>query len=151
MSPLMAKNKGTSKDMRDAHAIYIGWVDMSADDYRKQGYSSREQYQAVLDGANIGFQKDLQSRLSGRTVNAAKKSSDTDAAGNDVYIKFSDAYYDRGYRLHVAVHFIDVKTNAEIGSIPLTRHGAHLCGFEGCLNKELEEVSKEISEQFGAK
>ena len=53
--------------------------------------------------------------------------------------------------MHVAVHFIDVKTNAEIGSIPLTRHGAHLCGFEGCLNKELEEVSKEISEQFGAK
>lgn len=151
LSPVLAKSKGSLRDLKDAHNIFVGWMDVSADSYHQQGYSSRDQYQSILDEANLELQRDLQGRLSGRTVKFAKKSGDTDASGNDLYIKFSDAYYDHGYRLHVAVHFIDTKTNAEVGSIPLKRHGAHLCGLEGCLKKEVEEISKEIAEQLGAK
>jgi hypothetical protein len=46
------------------------------------------------------------------------------------------------------VHFIDLKTNSEIGSIPLETYGAHLCGLTGCMDKELEEVRQQLQKQL---
>jgi len=56
--------------------------------------------------------------------------------------------YDHKYRLHLSVHFIDLKSNAEIGSIPLKTYSAHMCGLEGCLIKELDQVSGELEKEF---
>lgn len=149
-APLMAKQK-ESVDMKGMNHIFLGWVDMNPDDYHHQGYSTREEYLAVINHANTFFQTTCQSKVfSGRTMTAAKDRSDENTAGNDLYVKFSDASYDHKYRLHLSVHFIDLKTNAEIGSIPLRTYKGHLCGLEGCMDKELEEVSSEIRKALAA-
>jgi len=144
-APLMAKHKESSVDMKGMNRIFLGWVDMSPDDYHRQGYSTREEYLAVINHANTVFQEYCQSKVfSGRTMTAAKSRGDENTAGNDLYVKFSDVVYDHGYRLHLSIHFIDLKTNKEIGAVPLRTYKGHLCGLEACMNKELEEVSREL-------
>jgi hypothetical protein len=144
-APLMAKHKESSVDMKGMNHIFLGWVDMSPDDYHHQGYSTREEYLAVINHANNAFQENCQSKVfSGRTMTAAKSRGDEPTAGNDLYVKFSDVIYDHKYRLHLSIHFIDLKTNTEIGSVPLRTYTGRLCGLEGCMNKELVDVSSEI-------
>ena len=144
-APLMAKHKESSVNMNGMNHIFLGWVDMSPADYHRQGYSTREEYLAVINHANTAFQEYCQSKVfSGRTMTAAKSRSDENTAGNDLYVNFSDVVYDHGYRLHLSIHFIDLKTNTEVGSVPLKTYKGHLCGLEGCMNKELEEVSREL-------
>lgn len=149
-SALEAGSKKSSVDMKGMNHIFLGWVDMSPDDYHRQGYSTREEYLAVINHANTVFQEECKSKVfSGRTMTAAKNRSDENTAGNDLYVKFSDAVYDHGYRLHLSIHFIDLKTNAEIGSVPLKTYKGHLCGLEACMNKELEEVRRELQKALG--
>ena len=146
---LMAKQKAAPVDLKGLNRVFLGWVDISPDDYHHQGYSTREEYLAVINHANTAFQEYCQSKaFSGRTMTAAKTRGDESTAGNDVYVKFSDVVYDHKYRLHIAVHFIDLKTNAEIGSIPLKTYGAHMCGLEGCLIKELDKVGEDLQKEF---
>ena len=146
---LMAKEKAAPVDMKGMNRIFLGWVDMSPDDYHHQGYSTREEYLAVINHANTAFQEYSQSKaFSGRTMTAAKSRDDQNAAGNDLYVKFSDVVYDHKYRLTLSVHFIDLKTNTEIGSIPLKTYTAHVCGLEGCMIKELDKVSEELQKEF---
>jgi hypothetical protein len=143
-APLMAKHK-ESVDMKGMNRIFLGWVDINPDNYHRQGYSTQEEYLAVINHANTLFQTNCQSKVfSGRTMTAAKSRGDENTAGNDLYVKFSDAVYDHGYRLHLSIHFIDLKTNKEVGSVPLKTYKGHLCGLEACMNKELEEVSREL-------
>jgi hypothetical protein len=144
-----AQQKDAPLDMKSAHRIFLGWVDISPDTYHLQGYSSREEYLAVINSANAAFQADCESKVfSGRTVTAAKSREDQDTTGNDLFVKFSDVDYDHKYRLRLSVHFIDLKTNTEIGSVPPKTYTAHICGLESCMNKELMKVSDEIGEKF---
>ena len=146
---LIGKEKAAPVDLKAMHNVYLGWVDISPDDYHHQGYATREEYLAVINHANAAFQETCQSKaLTGRTMTAAKSKGDENTAGNDVYVKFADVVYDHGYRLHLSVHFIDLKTNAEIGSIPVKTYGAHVCGLEGCLIKELDKVSEDLQKEF---
>ena len=146
---LMAKQKAAPVDLKGMNRVFLGWVDVSSDDYHHQGYATREEYAAVINHANAAFQEYCQSKaFSGRTMTAAKTRGDESTAGNDVYVKFSDVVYDHGYRLHLSVHFIDLKTNTEIGSIPLKTYKAHLCGLESCMIKELDQVSEELQKEF---
>ena len=146
---LMAKQKLAPVDMKGMNKVFLGWVNISADDYHHQGYATREEYQAVINHANAAFQEGSQAKaFSGRTMTAAKNQGDENTAGNDVYVKFSDVTYDHKYRLHLSVHFIDLKSNAEIGSIPLQTYSAHMCGLEGCLIKELDQVNGELQKEF---
>jgi hypothetical protein len=150
---VMAKQKAAPVDLKGMNRVFLGWVGISPDDYHHQGYSTREEYLAVINHANTAFQEACQSKaLSGRTMTAAKSQGDENTAENDVYVKFSDVVYDHGYRLHLSIHFIDLKSNTEIGSIPLKTYTAHMCGLEGCLIKELDKVSEDLQKDFaGAK
>jgi len=148
---LMAKEKEKAKpvDMKDINRIFVGWVDIDPEDWKMQGYGTKQDWLDVISSANEGFQTDLTKALSGRTLTMAKNRDDVNTVGNDLYIKFSDAKVDKKYRLHIAVHFIDPKTNNEVGSIPLETLGAHLCGLSGCINKELGEVNQQIQKNLG--
>jgi len=143
-----AKEKAKPVDMKDINHVFVGWVDINPDDWKMQGYANKQEWLDVISGANESFQKDLAKTLSGLTVTMAKNKDDVNTAGNDLYIKFSDARVDKGYRLHISVHFIDLKTNNEVGSIPLQVLGAHLCGLSGCINKELDKVNEEIGKNL---
>jgi hypothetical protein len=143
---LMAREK-PSVDITKMDHIYLGWVDLDPNEFYALGYTKAE-WAEVIANENEIFQQTCTKLLPGRTITPAKSKEDEIAAGNDLYVKFSDAEFTRHYRLHISVHFIDLKTNAEIASIPLRSHTGHLCGLVSCLQKELDEVSKELQAQI---
>lgn len=149
---LSAGKKPTPVDIKNFNKVFIGWVDVNPEDYHSLGYGSQKEWADVISTANENFQKSLagSGAFAGKTVTGAKDRTDENTAGNDLYVKFTDVQFDRKYRLHIAVHFIDLKSNSEIGSVPLETYGAHLCGLSSCLDKELEEVNKKIQELAGA-
>ncbi|MGB9204027.1 MAG: hypothetical protein WCB94_08620 [Terriglobales bacterium] len=141
---LMARDKKPSVDMSNMNHIFLGWVDLDPYNFAELGYSKAD-WADVIRNANATFQQKCQSKyLAGRTITLAKDKGDENAAGNDLYIKFSDAAFGRDYRLRVSVHFIDPKTNSEIASIPLKKYTGRLCGLVSCLDKELEEVGGKL-------
>ena len=141
---LMARDKKPNVDMSNMNRIFLGWVDLDPYNFAELGYSKAE-WADVIGNANATFQQKCQSKyLAGRTIALAKDKGDENAAGNDLYIKFSDAAFGGDYRLRVSVHFIDPKTNSEIASIPLEKYTGRRCGLVSCLNKELEEVGRKL-------
>jgi len=145
---LVAKERKFTADISNMNRIFVGWVDINSDDYHRQGYSTREEYLHIINNANVAFQENLRSKLSGKTISAAKDRGDINPAGNDLYIKFSDADFTHGYRLELSIHYIAVATNTEVGSVPLKTYTGRLCGLEGCMRKELEEVADDLAKQL---
>ncbi len=147
---LAAKNKKPAEDMSNMNHIFLGWVDINQDAYKYLGYETREEWAQVIANENKGFQEDFQTKMHGRTVVAAKNNQDENPAGNDLYIKFTDARVDKGYRLHLSVHLIDLKTNTEIGSIPNLVLNGHLCSLTGCIAKDLGGVAQQLQKMINS-
>jgi hypothetical protein len=148
---LEARGKKSSVDMRDMNHIFLGWIDLNPEQFFDLGYSKQE-WIDVIGGANSFFQRNCQSKyLPGRTILAAKDKGDENAAGNDLYIKFSDVTFGTDYRLQLSIHFIDPKTNSEIASIPARTYGAHLCGLVSCLETELDQVGTKLQGEVTGK
>ena len=141
---LEARDKTPAPDTSNMNHIFLGWVDISLDAYKYLGYDTREDWAKVIKDENIGFQEDFQTRMHGRTVVVAKDKDDVNTAGNDLYIKFTDATVDKGYRLHITAHLIDLKTNTEIASIPHLVLNGHLCSLSGCIAKDLGVVTEKL-------
>jgi hypothetical protein len=130
--------------MSKMNRIFLGWVDVDPSNFAQLGYSKAEWIE-VIGSANQTFQQSCQSKyLTGRTITLAKDKGDENAAGNDLYIKFSDAVFGKDYGLRLSVHFIDPKTNSEIASIPVRAYMGHLCGLVSCLDKELDQVGTKL-------
>jgi hypothetical protein len=112
-------SKETVADMSKAKTVFIGWVDLPPESWSLWGYY-KEEWMNVISDLNHDFQSSCKGQyLAGRTVTAAKSVNDEDAAGNDLYIKFSDVNIDHDYYgIRLSIHFIDPKTNTEIASIP---------------------------------
>ena len=78
-------------------------------------------------------------------MDGARTRGDENAAGYDLYIKFSDAMIDYSkYHLYLSIHFIDPKTNTEIGSIPARPYFGNDWGLVNYLKNALGEVSQKI-------
>ncbi len=143
---LEAKDMKTTVDMRSRNHIFVGWVDMNPDSWRLLDYDTKKEWSDVIDGLNEYFREELQSKyLLGKTLTAAKNKDDQNAAGNDLYIKFTDVSVDTEYRLHAAIHFIDPKTNTELTSIPLATYRGRVCGLVGCMQKSLNKIGKKLN------
>ncbi|MGA3099012.1 MAG: hypothetical protein ABSF25_21350 [Bryobacteraceae bacterium] len=112
--------KETVAGMSNAKTIFLGWVDLSPESWSLWGYRNKEEWMSVISDLNLEFQSDCKGQyLAGRTVTAAKNGNDGDAAGNDLYIRFSNVNIDHDYYgIRLSIQFIDPKTNAEIASIP---------------------------------
>jgi len=145
---LEARDKTPAPDTSNMNHIFLGWVDISLDAYKYLGYSTREDWAKVIKDENISFQEDFQTKMHGRTVVVAKDKDDVNTAGNDLYIKFTDATVDKGYRLHLTAHLIDLKTNTEIGSIPNLVLNGHLCSLTGCIAKDLGVVTEKLGKMI---
>jgi hypothetical protein len=150
---LAARGKKSSVDMTKMNHIFLGWVDLNPDALVIYGHStlgggssSKAEWIEVESSLNSVFQRTCQSKyLPGRTVTAAKDKWDENAAGNDLYVKFSDVFVDIGkYRLRLSIHFIDPRTNSEIASVPLQTYSERACDFVDCLRGELDKVGKKL-------
>jgi hypothetical protein len=150
-SSLAARGKESTVDMRNMNHIFLGWVGLNPDEFLDLGYSKQE-WADVIGGVNSFFQKNCQSKyLPDRTITAAKDKGDENAAGNDLYIKFSDVSFDTNYQLRLSMHFIDPKTNSEIASIPVQTYSAGLCGLVTCLEGELDKVGAKLHTEVAGK
>ncbi len=162
-SSLMARNqphKETATDMRDMNRIFIGWVDLNPDAWVLYQHDSsgglfgggsnpqwtKADWIEAINSLNSLFQQNCKSQyLFGHTITAAKASGDENAAGNDLFIKFSDVKIDYvNYQLILSIHFIDPKTNTEIESIPARPYYGNASGITEVLNAALEEVGKKL-------
>jgi hypothetical protein len=150
---ISAKNKKApppATDFSNMNKIFIGWVDLNPSAYGSLGYKSKDQWVAVIDKANADFVQHCQSIFgTGRTVTGAKSKEDEKTEGNDLYIKIDDANFDSSYILHATAHLIDLKTNKELATLTNRRYRGRLCALEGCLTKELDELSGDLQSLIG--
>jgi hypothetical protein len=138
--------KESKVDLSAMEKVFVGWVDLGPDNWALHGYSSKEDWAAVIDGFNNSFAASLRAKwLPGRTVTEAKNRADENAAGQDLYIKFRDVWIDyNNYLLYLSIHFIDPKTNTEIATIPPRAYYGNAWGFRNYLAATLEEVGRKI-------
>jgi hypothetical protein len=149
-------NKESAVDMSNMNHIFLGWVDFNPDEwvlYRHEGsiFSgdipfSKTEWADTISSLNSLFQRSCQSRyLPGRTITAAKDKADENAAGNDLYVRFSDVRIDYdNYHLILSIHFIDPKTKSEIGSIPVRPYYGDGSGVSEFLKAALDEVGTKV-------
>jgi hypothetical protein len=139
-------NKETTVDMKNMNKIFIGWVDLGADDWGAHGYSTKAEWTNVIDSLNASFNSNLiASDLVGKTLISAKNKDDVNAKDCDLYIKFTDVHVDYdNYHLILAIHFIDPKTNTEIGMIPIRPYYGNDWGLRGYLNETLKEIGLKL-------
>jgi hypothetical protein len=135
-------NKESTVDMSTMNHIFIGWVDLGADDWALHGYESKSNWTDIIGSLNSSFSRNL---VPGHTITAAKDKDDENAAGNDLYIKFSDVRVDYdNYHLILSIHFIDPKTNSEIASIPVRPYYGNAWGLQNYLKAALDEVGTKV-------
>jgi len=135
-------SKESTVDMSKMNRIFVGWVDLGADDWALWGYQSKTEWTDIIGSLNSSFSRNL---VSGRTITSAKDKGDENAAGNDLYIKFSDVQVDyNNYHLILSIHFIDPTTNAEIATIPVRPYYGNDWGFKNYLKAALDEVGTKV-------
>lgn len=141
---LSAAKKETSADMSGASKIFIGWADLG-DDWKKYGYGSHDEWADVVKDLNAELLAACQKDLPGKTVTAAKQSGDEHAAGNDLFIKFTDVQIDaKSYKVTLAMHFIDPKTNKELAALPARVYPGKGIRFEAHLKSAMDDVGEQI-------
>ena len=142
---LSAHEKNQAPELSNMKNIFLGWVDLGSASYKDLGYATREDWESVIKEENTGFQEYFQTKLSANhTIVLAKNKDDVDTAGNDLYVKFVDVSVDHGYKLHITVQLIDLKTNAVITTIPKLVLNGHFCTLKGCLVKDLDVVNEKL-------
>jgi len=152
LNSLQARNskntmKETTIDMSTTKKVFVGWVDLPADEWNLWGYSSRGDWAQVIQDLNQDFQNDCQARyLEGMVVKVAKDRNDANAAGNDLAIKFSDIHIDRKtYGISLSIHFIDPKTNTEIAVVPPhLYYERRVFRFQAYMREALADIGKRI-------
>jgi hypothetical protein len=144
--------KESSIDMSHMNRVFLGWVDMEPDAWALYGFSSRADWSNTIASLNTGFAHSVQATyLPGRTITAAKDSENEIVAASDLYIKFSDVQvdYDNNH-LVLSIHFIDLKTNSEIASIPVRPYYGNASGIKNYLKSALDEVAKKLQVEVSA-
>jgi hypothetical protein len=139
-------NKESSTDMKNMNKIFVGWVDMGPDEWAAHGYDTKTEWVDVIGSLNAAFASSLRATyLPGKTIVAAKDKDDINAAGCDLYIKFSDVSVDyNNYHLILSIHFIDPKTNTEIAVIPVRPYYGNDWGLRGFLTEALKDVGVKL-------
>jgi hypothetical protein len=138
--------KESTVDMSNMHQVFLGWVDLEPDAWKLFEFDSKAQWTEIIAALNVDFARGVQLRyLPGRTVTSAKDNTDENAAGSDLYIKFSGAQvdYDKNH-LIVSIHFFDPKTNTELATIPARPYYGDGHAMQDYLKAALDEVGVKL-------
>jgi len=66
-------SKESTVDMSKMNRIFVGWVDLGADDWALWGYQSKTEWTDIIGSLNSSFSRNL---VSGRTITSAKDKRD---------------------------------------------------------------------------
>jgi hypothetical protein len=134
------KHKETSVDMSKMQRIFIGGINLPTEEGALYGYEKADWIELMA-----GLNSKLSRCVLDRNVTVAKDKDDVNPAGYDLYIKFQDVNIDyEHYHLIAGIHFIDPKTNTEIGMIPARPYYGNDWGFKGFLNEALNKVCEKV-------
>ncbi len=138
--------KESAADLVPMTKVFIGWVDLEPEDWALHGYGDKKEWSELIVTLNRALLRLCQTKyLRGRTVVAAQDASDTNAAAHDLYIKFSDVRIDYNrYYLYLSIQFIDPKTKAVLGTIPMRPYYGNDLGFFKYLRAAMEEVAVKL-------
>jgi hypothetical protein len=143
--------KETTVDMKDKKTIFIGWVDMHPEDWKGFGYDSEEEWNSIIADANSALVIASRSDLPERAIVFAKDKNDQNAAGSDLYIKFTDVAVDYdGLNVKLTIHFIDPKTGTEIASIPNRPYLGNEWRLKDVVASALKEVALKLKAEIMA-
>jgi hypothetical protein len=142
--------KETSVDMTTMKDVFIGWVDISPDDWKALGYESEQAWSNVIVSNNQYFQDKCRKNLPGFQISGAKSKSEENASNQSLYVKFSEVKFDTGsYRLYLSIHFIDPKSGSEIASIPKQSfRGGHF-SVNSCMQGALDKLADKLQDEIG--
>lgn len=140
------EGKSGSKD-----SVFLGWIDLHPENWALHSFSSQEDWEVMINRVNNYFQVECGiSYLKDKEIKGAASVKDTDFAGNNLYIKFSEVRLeDKKSRLFLAIEFIDVKTGKSLFKVPVTGYKGKTIktwGFENILKKSLQRINIKISE-----
>jgi hypothetical protein len=143
------QKKETPASLATAKNIFVGWVDISLDDWTALGYEDKRSWSDVIDRNNQAFQHTCQTKLASYQIKGAKDRSDEKVTGLDLFIKFSDVRFDvDSYRLYASVHFIDPTSGSELALIPVqTYRGGHF-SVDNCMRGALETLADKLKDQM---
>lgn len=143
------RDKEKRPDMTTAKTIFVGWVDISLDDWLPLGYEGKQSWSEVIDWQNQAFQRAIQSILPARQVTGAKDRSDENASSQELHVRFSDVRFDvRSYRLFLSIHFIDAKSGLELVSVPLEGYRGGHFSVANCLQGALKQVADRLKKEI---
>jgi len=145
------ETKAPAVDMRNLKQVFLGWVDLSPDQWRTWGYESREEWVEIIKDLNLGFLSSCQSKyMTDRTVVGAKGKTDEGSSDYDLYVKFSNVGIDQDfYGIRLSIHFIDPKTNSEIATVPSRLYfQKRWFRFQLYMRAALDEVGKVLQREI---
>jgi hypothetical protein len=130
-------------------AIFIGWVDISPDDWMALGYENKQPWVDLIKGGNQVFQQLCRRSLKEYEILGASDRLDEGAAGGDLRVTFTDVRFDvNTYALHAAIHFIDSKTATELAVIPTNAYRGGRFSVVSCLNGDLEKLAQRVAKEI---
>jgi len=143
------QKKETPASLATAKNIFVGWVDISLDDWTALGYEDKQSWSDVIDRNNQAFQHTCQTKLATYQIKGAKNRSDENVAGLDLFIKFSDVKFDvDSYRLYASVHFMDPASGSELASIPVQAYRGGHFSVDNCMRGALEKLADKLKDEM---
>ena len=138
--------KETAANMIGMQKVFVGWVDLEPDDWALHGYRGKQEWEEGVNTLNRALLRLCQTMyLKGRTVAGAENKNDTNTAVHDLYVRFSDVRVDHNrYSLYLSIQFLDAKTNAVLGTLPMRPYYGNAWGFIPYLRAAMEEVALKL-------
>jgi hypothetical protein len=132
-----------------ATRVFVGWVNISEEDWPVLGYASRQDWAEAIEVGNLAFQRQLQRKVPERVVTGAKSGKDGSAKDLDLQVKFEDVKFDTdSYRVYLSIHFIDPRTGAELASLPRQQYRGGHFSVSNCMQGALERVAEKIVQEM---
>lgn len=130
--------------------VYLGWVDLHADDWQTHGYETKEKWQETIDRLNGEFQKNVAEVVTGKQVEGAKDIHGKPDAQPGLYIAFKNVVLNRNERrLYMDVVFLDAQTGKQLFVIQQAAFkGDTWAGFENDVWYSLDALRYQLASEI---
>lgn len=131
--------------------LFVGWLDLKPDDYRKYGYPTKEEWVKDINDLNAGLQKYMKDYLTSFVVIGAGSAKER-ISGNAYAISFSNIVIDPQTSIVTDVEIKDATTGKTIKKFAGYGTSFHMSysmyTFAGRLNNSCYALAYEIYMQM---
>jgi len=129
--------------------LYLGWVDISSDDWAPLGYANKQEWLDLVNGGNEAFQANSRRLLRGYEVVGAKDALETYGGGEGLQVRFTEVRFDvDSYALHTAISIVDSKTGTELVKVPTRSYRGGHFSVSSCLSGDFEKLAERVAKEI---